>query len=243
MRSDRMRALSLLGGLLAAGATRPPALAGQSPVALDRAQFASHTDSSRVWVQGKDVGYTVAEVRRSGDSLLYVERSSLGNGTFQQQTTVLLDPADGSVRRVDQVSVQGGQKVETHLSYAGGRVKGQSAGPRQDGTVQRYDVDTALTAGAIDENAAPFVVSALPLAAATSFTLHFFTPSENAQKTLTFKVGAPESVTVAAGTFRAYRIEVTGSRVPFTMYVSTETPRRVLKTEFVGQPFVIELVK
>jgi hypothetical protein len=25
--------------------------------------------------------------------------------------------------------------------------------------------------------------------------------------------------------------------------VSTETPRRVLKTEFVGQPFVVELVK
>jgi hypothetical protein len=25
--------------------------------------------------------------------------------------------------------------------------------------------------------------------------------------------------------------------------VSTETPRRVLKTEFLGQPFVVELVK
>jgi hypothetical protein len=48
---------------------------------------------------------------------------------------------------------------------------------------------------------------------------------------------------VPAGTFQAYRIDVTGSRVPFTMYVSTDTPRRVLKTEFVGQPFVVELVK
>jgi len=219
----------------------PPAPAG--PVALDAAQFAPHTDSSSVMLQGKAVGYTVSDVRRSRDSLLYVERSSLGSGTFEQRTTVLLDPADGSVRQVDQVTTQQGQKAETHLSYAGGRVKGQSAAPQQDGSIKRYDIDTVLPPGTVDENAVPFVVPALPLAAGKAFTLSFFTPSENAQRTLTFKVGAPERVTVAAGTFQAYRIAVTGSRVPFTMYVTTETPRKVVKTEFVGQPFIVELVK
>src|SRR5881296_795028 len=113
----------------------PPAPAG--PVALDAAQFAPHTDSSSVMLQGKAVGYTVSDVRRSRDSLLYVERSSLGSGTFEQRTTVLLDPADGSVRQVDQVTTQQGQKAETHLSYAGGRVKGQSAAPQQDGSIDR----------------------------------------------------------------------------------------------------------
>src|SRR5438034_169000 len=170
----------------------PPAPAG--PVALDAAQFAPHTDSSSVMLQGKAVGYTVSDVRRSRDSLLYVERSSLGSGTFEQRTTVLLDPADGSVRQVDQVTTQQGQKAETHLSYAGGRVKGQSAAPQPDGSIKRYDIDTVLPPGTVDENAVPFVVPALPLAAGKAFTLSFFTPSENAQKTLTFKVGAPENV-------------------------------------------------
>src|SRR2546428_3451875 len=119
--------------------------------------------------------------RRSRDSLLYVERSSLGSGTFEQRTTVLLDPADGSVRQVDQVTTQQGQKAETHLSYAGGRVKGQSAAPQQDGSIKRYDIDTVLPPGTVDENAVPFVVPALPLAAGKAFTLSFFTPSENAQ--------------------------------------------------------------
>src|SRR5207249_6044056 len=137
----------------------PPAPAG--PVALDAAQFAPHTDSSSVMLQGKAVGYTVSDVRRSRDSLLYVERSSLGSGTFEQRTTVLLDPADGSVRQVDQVTTQQGQKAETHLSYAGGRVKGQSAAPQQDGSIKRYDIDTVLPPGTVDENAVPFVVPAL----------------------------------------------------------------------------------
>ena len=214
------------------------------PVALDPAQFADHTDSSRVVIQGNAVGFTVSEIRRRApDSVVYAERSSLANGAFQQQTTLVLEPASGLVRQVDQVTTQQGQKAETHLTYAAGRVKGASAAPQPDGSVKRFEIDTALPPGAVDENAVPIIVPALSLAPGKTFAVTFFTPSENAIKVLTFKVGAPEAVTVPAGTFEGFRIDVTGSRVPFTMYVSTDAPRRLLKTEFVGQPFVVELVK
>ena len=242
---DRLRVIAPVrlvdvdGKPLAAGDLNPKA----SPVALDPAQFSARTDSSRVVIQGNPAGFTVSEVRRLADSLVYSERSNLGNGAFQQHTTLLLDPSDGSVRRVDQTTTQQGQTTETHLTYAAGRAKGSSAALQPDGTVKRFDIDTALPPGTADENAVPLLVPALPLAAGKSLTLTLFTPSENALKTLTLKVGPPESVTVPAGTFPAYRIEVTGSRVPFTMYVSTEAQRRILKTEFVGQPLVVELVK
>jgi len=242
---DRLKAIAPLrvvdvdGKPLTPADLNPPA----APVALDRAQFVAHTDSSRVSLQGNAAGFTVSEVRRSPDSLVYSERSNLAGGVFQQQTTVVLNPTDGSVRQVDQTTTQQGQKGETHLTYGGGRVKGSSASPQQDGSVKRFDVDTALPPGTVDENAVPFVVPALPLAPGKSFSLSFFTPSENAIKVLTFRVTGPASVTVPAGTFQAYQIDVTGSRVPFTMYVGTDSPRKVLKTEFVGQPFVVELVK
>ena len=214
------------------------------PVALDAAQFVAHTDSSRVVIQGNPVGFTVSEIRRPApDSLVYAERSNLANSAFQQRTTIVMEPASGTVRQVDQVTTQGGQNAETHLTYAGGRVKGASAAPQPDGSVKRFEIDTALPPGTVDENAVPFVVPALPLAAGKTFALTCFTPSENAIKVLTFKVGAPEAVTVPAGTFQGFRIDVTGSRVPFTMYVGADTPRRVLKTEFVGQPFLVELLK
>ena len=214
------------------------------PVALDAAQFVAHTDSSRVVIQGNPEGFTVSEIRRPPpDSLVYAERSNLGNGAFQQQTTIVFEPATGTVRQVDQVTIQQGQKAETHLTYVGGRVKGASAAPQPDGSVKRFAIDTALPPGTVDENAVPFVVPALPLAVGKTFALTCFTPSENAIKVLTFKVGAPEAVTVPAGTFQGFRIDVTGSRVPFTMYVGADTPRRVLKTEFVGQPFLVELLK
>jgi hypothetical protein len=122
-------------------------------------------------------------------------------------------------------------------------VKGRGGVPQQDGSVQQVDIDTVLPAGTMDENAVAFVLPAFPLAPGTTFTVNFFSPSEGAVKAFTFKVGKPESVTVPAGTFQAYHVDVSGGRVPIVMYVSADAPRRVVKTEFVGQPFVVELVK
>ena len=212
------------------------------PVALDPAQLVSRSDSSRVVVQGNPIGATVSAVRRTADSLVYTERSVLG-GVFEQSTTIVFDPTDASVKDVVQTITQKGKKAETRLTYGDGRVKGHGAGPQPDGGVREFDIDTAVAAGTYDASAVPVIVPALPLAPGQTFNLSFFSSDENTLKVLSFKVGAPEPVTVPAGTFQAYRVDVTGSRVPFVMYVTTATPRRVVKTEFIGQPYVVELVK
>jgi zinc protease len=217
----------------------PPA----TPITLDTAQLGSRTDSSQVLMQGKPLGFTVADIRHSGDSVVYAERSNLGGGAFEQQTTVVFSARDASARRLDQVMTRQGTKVEAHLIYAGGRVSGKSLVPQPDGSVQQFPVDTAVPPGIVDENVAPFVGSSLVLAPGETLKLTVFTPSEVATKVLTFKVGQPESVVVPAGTFQAYRVDVTGSKFPFVLYVSVDSPHRVVKQEFVAQPVVIELVK
>ena len=213
------------------------------PLPLDPAQFTAHSDSSRVLYQGNPVGTNVARLRRTADSLVYTEQSNLSGGAFQQQVTLALDPADGSTRQLDRVTVQQGQRSEAHLTYDHGRVKGRSAAPQPDGSMKQFDVDTVLPPGTLDEDAVAFSVPAFPLEAGKSFTVSFYSPSDGTVKALTFKVAAPENVVVPAGTFQAYRVAVTGSRVPFVMYVSTTPLRRVVKTEYQSQPLVVELVK
>ena len=241
---DRLKTIAPVRVVDADGRRLTPAdLAPQArPVALDPAQLVSRSDSSRVVVQGNPIGATVSAVRRTADSLVYTERSVLG-GVFEQATTIAFDPADASVKSVVQVITQQGKKAETRLTYGDGRVKGHGAGPQPDGGVKEFDIDTAVAAGTYDASAVPVVAPALPLAPGQTFNLSFFSSDENTTKVLSFKVGAPEPVTVPAGTFQAYRVDVTGSRVPFVMYVTTTTPRRVVKTEFIGQPYVVELVK
>src|SRR5439155_26350493 len=84
-------------------------------------------------------------------SLVYTEQSSLGAGAFQQTVTLVLDPADGSSWRLDRVTIQQGQRSETHLTYTGGRVKGRRATPQPDGTTKPFDIDTVLPPATIDE--------------------------------------------------------------------------------------------
>ena len=241
---DRLRTIAPVRLVDTDGKSLTPAdLAPQArPVALDQAQLVSRSDSSRVVVQGNPIGATVSAVRRTADSLVYTERSVLG-GVFEQLTTIVFDPTDASVKSVAQTITQQGKKAETHLTYGDGRVKGHGAGPQPDGGVKEFDIDTAVAAGTSDASAVPVIAPALPLAPGQTFNLSFFSSDENTIKVLSFKVGAPEPVIVPAGTFQAYRVDVTGSRVPFVLYVTTATPRRVVKTEFIGQPFVVELVK
>ncbi len=232
-----VRIVDAEGKSLAADDLTPKA----SAVALDRAHIVSRSDSFRVVFQGNPIGGSVSVTRVTADSVVATEQSSMMG--FSQQTTVVLDGRDLSMRQTDQVSQMGAQRAETHLKYGGGRVSGTGAAPQPGGTPKTYTVDTTLAAGTYDDNAISLVLPALPLEAGRTFALSVFSSGEGTTKVYTFKVGAAESVTVPAGTFQAYRIEVSGASAPSIMHVTAGTPRRLVKIEVVGQPVVFELVR
>ena len=234
-----VRLMDVDGKGLTPGDLDPP----PARITLDPAQFGSRRDSSQVVVQGKPLGFAVADLTQVGDSVVYSEHAVMGNGMFDQRTTVVFAAADAAARRLDQVMIRQGTKAEAHLVYAGGRVKGNNLVPQADGSVRQLPVDTVVPPGIVDESVAPLVGSSLILMPGQTLRLAVFTPSEVATRVLTFKVGRPEAVVVPAGTFQAYRVDVTGPKVPLVLYVSVDSPHRVVKQEFVGQPVVIELVK
>jgi hypothetical protein len=240
---DRLKAIAPVrlvdadGKPLAVGDLTPEA----RPLGLDPSQLVARTDSFRVLVQGNPFGTQTGTLRRAGDSLIYDETMSLGP-MGQQQTTVVLDAGDLSVRQVDQTSAFGPQRGEVHLRYAGGRVQGSAVVPQRDGQPKSFTVDTAVAAGTYDDNALPVIIPALPLAAGQTFAVNVFSSGEGQTKLYTLKVSAPESVTVPAGTFQAYRVDITGGQAPVQMFVSNETTRRIVKIAPVGAPLLLELI-
>jgi len=58
-----------------------------------------------------------------------------------------------------------------------------------------------------------------------------------------FKVAGLDTVTVPAGKFAAYRVEVSGGQGTVVMHLTRQTPRRIVRIEFVGTPISFELVK
>ncbi len=209
------------------------------PVALDRSQIVARSDSFQALVQGNVFGGRTANVAVTADSIVYTESTTIG--PFQQQSTVVLN-GDLSLRRTDQTGLVQGQHTEIHLTYAGGRVKGTSQAP-QPGGPKSITVDTTIAAGTIDDNALAVLLPALPLEQGKTFNLNVFSSGEGATKVVSVKVAGIENVVVPAGTFAAYRLELSGMQLPIVMHVTQQAPRRVVRVAPTGAPLVFELVK
>ena len=215
-----------------------------SPIAFDRAQLVSRRDSFVVTVQGTPFGYMTADLAVSRDSVVYVEETAIAAAGMRQRTLVRLDPATLGTHAVEQTGTMMGQALDIRLTYSGDRVKGRAQTPVPGAAGPKVvEIDTALAAGTMDINAFQPLAAALPLAEGASITIAAFEASESATRTLTAKVGQVQDVIVPAGTFAAFKVELSGGQSPFVMYLSRETPRRLLRVEIVGQPLVFELVK
>ena len=212
-------------------------------VALDPAQLVAHRDSFEVIVQGNAVGTQVGTIRRTADSLVYEERVSIPVAGATQNTTAVFDPKTLAVQTVDQTGKAGNQPSEIHLRFSGGRVKGTASIPQQSGTPRSIQIDTTVVAGTYDETSLTALIPALPLAAGKTLHLSVLSPGEGAPQVFTVHVAGPDSVTVRAGTFLAWRVEITGAPASIVMHVTTATPRRVVRMQPVGAPYVLELVK
>ena len=210
------------------------------PVTFDRTQIVARSDSFRALVQGNVFGGQSAKVDIAGDSIVYTESTSIG--VFQQRSIVVLN-SDLTMRRADQTGSVQNQRTETHLTYAGGRVTGTAMSPQPSGTPKSITVDTAVAAGTIDDNALSALIVALPLEEGKTFNLNVFSSGEGATKVVSVKVAAVENVTIPAGTFPAYRLELSGMQLPIVMHVSQAAPRRLLRIAPSGAPLVFELVK
>jgi zinc protease len=211
------------------------------PVAFDLSQIVARTDSFQAVVQGNPFGSQATRVEVTPDSIVFTESTILG-AFVQQRTTVVLN-VDLSMRRSDQMGSVQNQSVETHLTYAGDRVKGTAMSPQPGGAPKSLTIDTTVAAGTTDDNALAFLLPALPLAEGKSFSLNVFSSGEGTSKVVTVKVAAVENITVPAGTFSAYRLELSGMQLPIVMHVSTDSPRRMLRVAPTGAPLVFQLVK
>jgi len=211
--------------------------------ALDRAQIVSRTDSFQIVIQGTPNGTLTAQTAVSADSIVYQERTVIAGGMVQQGTTVHFSPADLSVTQVDQTGRVQGQPADIHLTYQAGRVQGKSTTPQPGGTAQTLQIDTTVAPGTYDDNALSFLLPALPLADGRTLAVNVFESGKGVTQIMQIKVSDGGSLTVPAGTFPVFRLDISGGQVPTAFYITKDTPRRIVKIELLGAPFVFELVK
>jgi hypothetical protein len=212
----------------------------QSPGPVNFGALTARTDSFVVMVQGNPLGFQRTVIERTEAGFRVVDDVQIGP-ILNQHTEVELAP-DGTLRSTRQKGQVRGQHASIDITYHDGRAKGTATTPSLAGAVTTT-IDTAVTSGAIDDNLITALVPALDWSPSASFTLPVFLSGKGYVESLTLAVKGTETVTVPAGTFEVYRVDLSGGQAPIAMYVTTQAPRRLVKIAPQGAPLEFVLAK
>jgi zinc protease len=202
---------------------------------FDGARLEPGTLTYRLVVQGNPMGTVTSRLARDGDE--WVATSRTESPVINQEVEARFTVADLTPISSVTTMRQGPVTMGADLRYADGRVTGRVELPEQMGGAR--DVDTEVPAGTLLPGMDDSVIAVADLAEGRSITLPVFDMVAGTT-TLTFRVAGVESVTVPAGTFDAYRVEVSGPQA-ITLFVRRAAPHVVLRRELAAAPVVIEL--
>ncbi|MEO7771514.1 MAG: insulinase family protein [Gemmatimonadaceae bacterium] len=207
---------------------------------VDIPSIVPRTDSFTVLVQGNPLGYQVNTLARNDAGFTF--RTAVSIGPIMQQSIEVGFGSDLAPHFVKGSGKIQGRDVGVDVTYANGRVKGTASTPSATG-VSSVAMDTTVAAGVLDDNMLAALVPGLRWAPGAKFTANVFDASRGVPRQLTFAVAGTEDVTVPAGKFTAYRVEITGLEQPMNYFITTSAPHRIVKMTFSGAPLEFVLVK
>ena len=206
---------------------------------VDLTKLVERADSFTVLLQGNPAGYQTSTLLKT--SAGFAVRTKLEIGGIMSQSSEATFGADLTPQALKSNGKMQGMDLTTNITYTSGRVKGSSMVPGPGG-LKTVTVDTTIAPGVMDDNMIGALVPGLRWTPNAKFTVNAFDASAGRVRPLTLQVTGTESVTVPAGTFQAYRVELSG-QPPLAMFVTTTAPHRVVKMMPVGAPVEFVLVK
>ena len=187
---------------------------------------AASRDSFDIVYQGQTMGAFVITVNRTGENFTMVGEARLPRMGVQELDSVVFHGTTlAPISFSNSQSLQG-MSGTSRVTVVNGKATGtvQRPGP---GGMQTVTVDAAVPPGVIADGAEVAMLPTLALSEGLSMTIQTFDGKQAKTKTYQVKVGPRESVTVPAGTFEAFKIEITSDE-NVTMYVTAAEPRQLV---------------
>lgn len=236
---DKLKAIAPVHLVDVQGRTLQPAdvRVKRSAVKLDATRAKPGTFDYDLLVQGKPFGsYTLSVAKGDSAGSWEVHENLASNMGTQTGTYVFR----GDLSPIS--SAEKGGPASSDLHYARGHVSGTATLPTSQGQMQQQSIDQALPEGTLDGSMAAPVTLSSPLAEDFSFQAPIFAVGQGIQQ-LIVKVTGVDSVTVPAGSYAVYKVEVGSGAQKLLLYVTRDAPHVLVKEEFEGRPVTLELKK
>ena len=188
---------------------------------------------------GTDSGFLSEHFQRSINGYRLVESQRPGAGAYDA-TEVFFDPR----MVVDSVRAQRhrrGRVVDFDVTYRGRDVSGWLVAGQADSS-HRSSIATVLPDSAFDTSALMALLPTLPWRVGTKRALYEFNPENATTQTVLLTVVGEDQVTVPAGTFDAFRAELTKPGGLEYWWYTARAPHRCVKVVSVTNRWHAELV-
>ena len=229
----------LASAALLLGATSA-SLAAQPSSPINFGNLVARTDSFVVMVQGNALGFQRTTIERTEGGFRMIDDVQIG--PIMTQHTEVEIGADGSLRSTKQTGQVRGQSTNIEITYHDGRAKGSATTPSLTGLTTTA-IDTTVAAGVIDDNLITALLPAFEWSPTVSIALPVFLSGKGYVQSVTLAVKSTEKLTVPAGTFDVYRVELSGGQAPVAMFITTDATHRLVKIAPQGAPLEFVLAK
>lgn len=221
------------GGTLA----REEVLDEGDPVAWDGSRLEEGLRRYEFFLQGNPMGAADYRLERDGDD--WVSTQTMSTPMASQETRVRFSAADLIPRSLTQELAQGPMNVQANLEIEDGMLRGNVDLPPQMGGAR--EVDEAVAAGTLFAGMEEFALAVADLEEGARISIPVYDVVQGSRMILEARVRGQEEVTVGAGTFDTWRVELSGGQIPMVLYLTVASPHILVRQEFAGQPVRLDL--
>jgi zinc protease len=217
--------------------SRDEILVDREPTRWDAGRLVPGIRRYELFVQGNPMGNAEYRLERQGDE--WVSTTTVTSMAGSQETTLRFGAEDFAPRSIRQDQGQGPLRISVALDVVEGRLQGEVELPAQMGGTREYDQE--LPAGVLFPGMDEYALAVAPLEAGARVSIPYLDVAAGSTVTLDARVDGEEELSVIAGTFQTWRVEVTGGETPLTLFLRKEAPHILVRQEFGGQPLRLDL--
>jgi hypothetical protein len=189
-------------------------------------RLAAGRDSFVVVYQGQPIGAYIMALSKSGDNFTYTGEVRLPQMGVNQSDTIVFNATTLAPTLLTVNSQMGGMAGLTRVTVANGKATGSSQQPGPNG-VTSVVIDATLAPGVIGDGVDPLLIQTMDFSDGLTMSYQAFDAKTGKTKPYALKVAGKETVTVPAGTFEAWKIELTSDDAA-TIWVSTADPKKLV---------------
>ena len=200
---------------------------------FDATRLRTGSYSFRTLVDGKEVGRSRIQIRRSADSRNYVF-SNLVLGSFSQSWEAVASPTFAPVSAKLSFGQGSAARTVFELAYKGTRVTGFIASQKEP--FKRREVDEAIADDTVDQRIDWAAVMAFKeYVEGHEFKFHVY-DAGTGNSLVSVRIGKSEKIVVPAGSFEtvriSYRIDKRSGAETYEVFVTKQAPRFLVKEKF-----------